>query len=142
MSYIIHAAPQEHLPWLIERVQYSPTALLKALEAIDSTGRIVGMIGFDNWMPNSCEMHLAIDKPLAIRLLAPPAFRYAFEIRDREYIIALSPASRSRVLKWGARIGFKEVHRLKDGCAKDDDLVYATLHRDECTWFHAQRKAA
>jgi hypothetical protein len=79
---------------------------------------------------------------MSIRLLAPPAFRFAFEIAQREYIIALAPASRSKVLEWGIRIGFKEIHRLKDGCAKGDDLVYAVLHRDDCTWFRANRKAA
>ena len=142
MSYIIHAAPPEHLGWLVERVHYAPTAMLKAIEAIDQGGQIVGMFGFDNWMPNSCEMHLAIEKPLAIRLLAPPSFWYAFEVMDREYILALAPASRSRVMEWGARIGFKEMHRLKDGCAKGDDLIYAVLHRDNCTWFKSLRKAA
>jgi hypothetical protein len=142
VSYTVHGAPPNHLGWLVERVHYAPTIHLKAFEAVDKDGQIVGMIGFDNWMPNSVEMHLAIEKPMSIRLLAPPAFRFAFEIAQREYIIALAPASRSKVLEWGIRIGFKEIHRLKDGCAKGDDLVYAVLHRDDCTWFRANRKAA
>lgn len=132
---IVRAAPPEHYGWLVERVGYSPTEGLRAIEALDSTGRIVGMVGFDNWCPNSVEMHFAADKPLALRALMRPAFEYAFSQTGREYIIGLTPASRSKILSWRGALGFREIHRLRDGYALGDDLVYSVLHRDDCKWW-------
>jgi hypothetical protein len=101
------------------------------------------MIGFDGWMDNSAEIHFACERPIALRSLARAAFRFIFEVADREYLYALAPTSRSQVIEWGRRIGFTEIHRLKDGCAKGDDLVYSVLHRDNCTWWRkSARKAA
>jgi hypothetical protein len=129
---IVRVATPDHYWWLVERVGYAPTTGLRCLEAMDDSGRIAGMVGFDNWMPNSVEMHFAIAKPMALRRLIKPAFRAAFEAADREYVIGLTPSSRARILSWRARFGFKELHRLKDGFAVGDDLVYSALHRDDC----------
>lgn len=137
---IVKIAPPEHNSWLVERVGYAPTAHLKCIEAISRQDYlIVGMVGFDNWMTNSVEMHFAVDRPAALRSLINVAFKFAFQQCGREYIIGLTPASREKILSWRERIGFKEIHRLKDGFAKGDDLVYSVLHRDDCRWLRKDR---
>lgn len=132
---IIRQAPVEHYRWLVERVGWAPTGAMRAIEAIDESGEIAGMVAFDNWMFNSAEIHFAVDKPIAFRKLMFAAFDWIFNQSERDYIIALTPAKmRADVLDIGRRVGFKEIHRLKDGFAKGEDLVYSVLHKDACKY--------
>lgn len=136
---IVRAAPSEHFGWMLSRIGYAPTAGFKAIEAIDYSGAIAGMIGYDNWTPNSVNMHVFLERPIAWRALVRPAFEYPFLQAGKEYVLGLLPASRSKVVKFLSRLGFREQARIRDGFAKGDDLIFSALHRDDCP---VLRKAA
>jgi hypothetical protein len=118
--------------WLTTRANFNETKNLRAFKAVDDSGKIVGSIGFDNWGPNSAEVHFAAEDPRAMLRLLQPAAKYVFGDAKREYLLAMTPASKESAHKWKDWMGFVEVHRLRDGCGKGDDLVYSVLHRDNC----------
>jgi hypothetical protein len=129
---LVRAALPEHYEWIASRVGFKPTETMTAIEVVDAKGEPLAMASFDNWGHNCCEMHFAAETPIALRPLARAAFDYIFNELGREYIIALTPASKTTALRWRERVGYREIHRLKDGWAKGDDLVYSVLHRDDC----------
>jgi RimJ/RimL family protein N-acetyltransferase len=43
-------------------------------------------------------------------------------------------ASNTRSLKFVQRMGFKEIHRVKDGWDTGDDLIVLQMLREDCHW--------
>lgn len=139
MRLIVRAAPPAHLPWLIERAGFVPTADLKALEAAEeASGRIRGMVGYCNWTPNSVQCHIAADTPAAWRALVvkngSPAFRYPFLESGRGLLLALIRASNTQSLALTRHFGFRETYRIQDAAEPGDDMVLFEMRREECRW--------
>jgi RimJ/RimL family protein N-acetyltransferase len=140
---IVKAAPLEHVLWLAERAQFTPSMEIKAIEAVDDTGRIHGMAGFDGWTANSVVLTLALDNPAAFRQLVFAIFHYAFIQAGRGVALATVRGSNARSLKLCRHVGMREAYRVRDGVAVGEDLVIMEMRREECRWIpHADRKAA
>src|SRR5437899_3234086 len=58
----VRDAPRESYPWIAKRAGIVIDSGFRALEAVEGP-RILGMVGYDGWMPNSCAMHVAIEEP-------------------------------------------------------------------------------
>lgn len=140
MTTSIRAAPPEHFTWLSERIHYTPKADFRAIEAVDdSTGEIVGMVGFDHWWPNSVQMHWAGSGARA-RALIRPAFSYPFDECARDVVLGFTRAGLVRECDFVLRLGFREAHRIEDGWAKGEDMVVFEMRKHECRWLKRQER--
>jgi RimJ/RimL family protein N-acetyltransferase len=137
---IVRAAAS--LQWLLERIQYAPTAGARAIEAVDAAGRIRGMVAFDGWTESAAHMHVALESPIAARALLRVVFRYLFLDTGRSIAIGVVPSHNARALAFDKRLGFREVHRIEDGWAPGDDLVILEMRRTECRFIPQERRAA
>lgn len=134
MSLHVQWAPAAHLPWLFDRVGCLPTGEFRALEAVDDAGSIRGMVGFDRWTDNAAEMHVALESPWVAKTLLRPAFEALFVRLGRKVALGTVLSSNEKALRFDAGIGFREVHRVKDGHSDGVDLVFMEMRREECRW--------
>lgn len=131
---IVRPAPKEHYLWLVDRTGLNLSLGFRAIEAVDEAGRIHGMVGYDDWTPNSVQMHVAIENPAATRSLLRHAFQYPFKEAGRGLVVGVTPGHLARALKFNKSIGFREVYRIKDGWTPGTDIVIQEMRRDECRW--------
>jgi RimJ/RimL family protein N-acetyltransferase len=138
---IVRAAHPEEFGWLVERAECAITPGFRAIAAEDQ-GRIVGMVGFDGWTPNSVTMHVALDSPACLRSLLPEIFDYAFRQAGKGLALGIIPAGNERSVNLAKRVGFREAYRVRDGWSVGEDLIVLEMRREECRWIPQARKAA
>lgn len=136
---IIQAAQPEHFGWLTERTGYIPGGDFRAIEAVHD-GRILAMVGYDNWLWTSARAHIAVDVP--VRSILRPAFSYPFEEAGRRILLGQVSAGNEKSLRLAKHLGFREVYRTRDGAAEGQDLVFLEMRKEDCRWLYAARKAA
>jgi RimJ/RimL family protein N-acetyltransferase len=133
----VRLAPAEHYGWIAERARLAIGSEFRAFEALDG-GVIVGMVGYDGWTHNSCSMHVAIEKPIAIRRLLRPAFGLVFDPRPKGCGFGLVKghvlSSNSRALALDLGLGFRELGRVKDGWDVGVDEIMLVMRREDCRW--------
>ncbi|QSQ14045.1 hypothetical protein [Myxococcus landrumensis] len=123
-----HAAA---LRWLQERTGCVLTGTAKAVQAVDDTGRIRGVVGYDMWTVNAVQLHMAVDSPIVWRHLLRPALEYPFLQAGRSVLLGIIPASNMRSCAMARAAGFVESHRVRDGWAVGEDLVVHELRRED-----------
>lgn len=138
-KFTVRAAPRDHYAWLLVRTGYAPTEGFRAIECVDSRGRIRGMVGLDGWTPSAVQMHIALDSPIAARALLRPAFEYPFLEAERKMVFGVLPANRVRAVELALSLGFDEVGRIPDGWSPGVDLVHLVMLKRNCRWI-PQRK--
>lgn len=128
----VEAAELRDLEWLVERTKCAVTRGMRAIKAVDASGRIRGMVGYDGWTENAVTAHMAVDTAIAWRALIPACFEYPFLECGREVMLGIIPAD--NVKSWGmaSSLGFRIVHRVRDGWAKGVELLLLELRRDDC----------
>jgi hypothetical protein len=131
---IVQAAPREHFDWLRARSGCKLGPAARVIEALDSSGRIRGMVGYDCWAPNSVQMHLALDAPIAARSLLRPAFEYPFVEAGRGIVFAMVASNAPRVSCLVESLGFARTHCFRDGYAVGVDIVFYEMRRESCRW--------
>lgn len=97
--------------------------------------KIAAIVVFDSWTPESANVHMAIENPMAIRagLFSEVAY-HAYVKNNRKRLFGLVPSNNERALKTNAKIGFREVARVPDALATGVDYIVMRLDRDECEW--------
>ena len=138
---IVRAATWDHVPWLTSRALFTASPEFKGIEAVDDTGRIHGMAGFDGWTPNSVVVTIALDNPAALRNLLPAIFGYAFVQANRGVLLAVVQGINERSLKLCKHVGLSEVCRIRDGVDLGNDMIIMQMRREDCRWLQ-QRKVA
>jgi hypothetical protein len=131
---LVRAAPPEHYGWLEERASCLVSSSFRAIEAVDDEGRIHGMVGYDCWTPNSVALSIALEHPAALRALLIPGFKYPFVQEGRGIALATVVATNSRSVRLMGRLGFREVHRLRDGWEPGVDLIVYEMRKERCRW--------
>lgn len=126
-------APAPHYGWLTERVPLTLSPGFRALEALDGD-RIVGMVGYEGWMPNSCSMHVAFDEPMALRRLLGPAFRLPFIALKLGVVFGHVLATNKKALQLDLHLGFREACFLRDAWAVGVGIHVLEMRREECRW--------
>lgn len=106
----------------------------RAIQAVDASGRIRGVIAYDNWTLSAVQLHMAVDYPAVWRRLIPAGFSYAFEECGKQLLIGVIAADNPRSLRMTRRLGFRETYRIRDGWAAGVDMVVHELRREECRW--------
>jgi RimJ/RimL family protein N-acetyltransferase len=131
----VQAAPPEHHPWIAERAGLSLHPGFMALEAVDGE-RILGMVGFDGWLPGAVCLHVAIEHPIALRRLISAAFTSAFAPAPRGFgkraAIATVLSTNKRSLRLVRRLGFRDAYVGRDWSGPGVDFMAFELRREEC----------
>jgi hypothetical protein len=133
---IIRAAPPSHYLWLCQRAGCAPTGRFKAIEAVDETGRILAMVGYDHWGKpgGAVEMHVAVDDVRAVLPLRRPAFAYPFLEVGMGIAWGRVRSDNAKALRLDRALGFREVFRGEGWMAPGVDAVIMEMRRDECRW--------
>jgi RimJ/RimL family protein N-acetyltransferase len=133
----VRLAPAEHYGWIAKKIGLRPSSEFRALEAVDGN-EIVGMVGYDSWTPNACSMHVAIERPIAVRRLIRPAFGLVFDPRPRGaglgVVFGTVMSNNEKALAFDRSLGFREVTRLRDAWEVGVDMVLLEMRRDACRW--------
>lgn len=130
----IFPAPVESWSWLCERVGIFPTPQFKGIVAVKESGKIIGMVGYDQWTDNSVFMHVALDEPIAVRPLLKHAFTYPFQQCGRRVALATVVSDNEKSKRFVNHLGFSEIARVKDGHSDGKDLVLYAMRREGCKW--------
>lgn len=138
---IVRPAPAEHLQWLAIRAHLAVTPQLRAIEAVDGD-RILGMVGYDGWMPNACAIHVAVESPIALRRLIRPGFGIPFVEAKLGVVLAWVLGTNEKSLRLTRRLGFREKMRLRDGWDRGVDLVMFEMRRETCEWIPQEHRRA
>lgn len=143
MRYRAQASRPEHFYWLKSRTGCALEDGFRAIEVTDPHdvdwcslcqnwhARIKGMTGFTGWTVNSVSIHVAMETPLALRMLAPASFHYAFREANKRFLVGLTAGDNEKALRLNRLLGFKEVYRHKDGWSDGIDMVLQELRREE-----------
>jgi RimJ/RimL family protein N-acetyltransferase len=133
---IIQAAHPSHHPWIAERAKLELHPGFMAIEAVDDSGRIVGMVGFDGWLPQAVCLHIAIEEPIALRKLLPAAFGVAFEPPPRGFgkvaAIATVLSTNEKSLRLVGRVGFEKLYAGRDWSGPGVDFCVFEMRRERC----------
>lgn len=129
---IVRAAPAEHLSWLASRAGLYVHPGLKAIEAVDDSGRIHGMVGYDGWTKNACCAHIALDNPGALRHLLKPGFGIPFIEFGFGVLLVQVVSTNTRSLKLVPKLGFRFAYRVRDGWAPGADMIWFEMRKEEC----------
>ncbi len=134
-SVLVQPAPPEHYVWLGEHAGCGITQDFRAVEAVKA-GRILGMVGYCDWAPNSARLHVAVESPWVIKYLLGPGFSYPFREVGVGLLIGITPANALKAVKFNRHLGFREAQRIKDGWGTGVDLIVFEMRRDECKWLN------
>lgn len=126
-------APPDHYGWLAERAHLTIGEQFRAIEVVNCN-RIIGMVGYDGWTPNSCAMHVAIDEPLALRRLIEPGFKLPFLDLSFGVVFGHVISTNERALKLDLHLGFREVCFLRDAWKPGVGIHLLEMRREECRW--------
>ena len=134
MMQLAVPAPREMLPWLAQRASLVLSPTLEAIAAVDDKGQIAGMVGFDGWTPNAVYVHIAIEKPIALRRLVWRAFDLAFNRIGRGVIFAPVMSTNRKSIDLVVHLGFEQVARLRDAWEPHVDMLLFEMRKRDCRW--------
>lgn len=133
----VRAAPPEHYGWIASRAQLIVGSAFRAIEAVDANGNIIGMVGYDGWTPNSCAMHVAIEKPIAVRRLVRPAFGIPFLELKKHVVLGTVLTTNEAALKLDLHLGFTKLTTIRDGWKEGVGIHLLEMRRENCRWIGA-----
>lgn len=88
-----------------------------------------------NWTYNSVMAHIVILKPIVLKHgFIQEVMEYVFNTCGRKIILGSVPSENLKALAFDTHIGFKEVHRVKDGFKDGSDIVLIELRKEDCRW--------
>jgi hypothetical protein len=121
--------------WLRKRARclYCEDSIGIALHEDDGT--IAAVVVMDSWSNSSCQVHMAIGNPMALRHgLLEAVTDFVFNERGRSVMIGLVPANNAKALKLNKHIGFTQVFSLEDGYDKGVDYVVMQMREADSRW--------
>lgn len=133
----VTAGHAEAFGWIEARTGCVLTRNARAIQALDVSGRIRGVIAYDCWTESGVQAHMAVDSPVVWRSLLRPAFAYPFVECGRTLLLGIIPADNAKSCAMAKRLGFRESYRVVDGWSTGTDLVLMQMRRHECRWLEA-----
>ncbi len=93
---------------------------------------IYGIVVLDSWTENSCQIHVAIDRPICLKYgFWDEVCRYVFLESGRGIIYGITPEDNHKALKFNAHIGLQELYRLKDAYAIGIDMIVQEFRKED-----------
>lgn len=101
-------------------------------------------VAYNGFIGKTCAMHVVIQHPKYLsRKIIQTAFVYPFVQCGVEVILGLVDSTNKAAEDFDRRIGFKEVHTVRNG-GLDGDLIIFQMHKADCRWLqgvkHGQEK--
>jgi L-amino acid N-acyltransferase YncA len=140
-GYSVVPAPRRVLAWLEQRVGVALSPSARGIAVVSASGDIRGMAAYDGWTDSSVQAHVAVESPAAWRALVRPAFEYPFLQAGRLVLLGLIRGGNAASLRVAQHLGFRLVHRVRDGAAPGEDLVLVEMRREECRWLESGPRA-
>ena len=100
----------------------------------EKDGKLIVVVGYNNFLPNSCQMHIASTDvlwPTKDFLFA--VFDYPFNKLKVKVIIAPICKDNVKSLNLCRKLGFEQVADIPYG-HPDGDLIIVTMKRNQCKW--------
>jgi RimJ/RimL family protein N-acetyltransferase len=100
---------------------------------------LVAVVGFCNFLPKSCEMHVASkeNSNWVNKDFLWASFDYPFNQLNLNVIIASVEKSNENALRLNQHLGFKVKAEIPDGHLHGD-LVIMTMRKEDCKWLNIQ----
>lgn len=106
----------------------------KFRDRIMTVGSVGVAIAYNNFNGRTCAIHIVIqDKTVFNRQIIREAFEYPFIQCGLTAIITSVDSKNVDSLELARRVGFREVHTVKDG-GVDGDMIIFEMRHDECRW--------
>lgn len=140
MSFVVTALKiEEKLAMLsflhAHDVHLPPSGDFQAFGTVSEDDKsLLGVVAFNGFWGHVCTMHTAGEGNWVTRRLIWQSFDYPFRQLGLKAVLAPVAANNHKALKFDTRLGFKEVHRIKDGWDDGVDLIILQLLYDECHW--------
>jgi hypothetical protein len=126
---------QESWDWFKERTHVIQCEDSQGMVAYSATGKILAVMVADNFSPDSCNVHVAIDSPIVIKHgFLVEAFHHLFNVCNRKHVFGLVPSNNAKALKFDRHIGFKESCCIPDGCGTGTDCIILRMDKVSCPW--------
>ena len=119
--------------WLSEAGKYDYSQNTACIGQ-EKDGKLIAVVGYSNFLPNSCQMHIASTDvlwPTKDFLFA--VFDYPFNKLEVKVIIAPICKGNVKPLNMCRKLGFEQVADIPYG-HPDGDLIVVTMKRNQCKW--------
>ena len=130
--------------WINSRIHILGVEDTAGLMAVDTeTNKLVAAVIFDNWTPNSAQVHMVVDKPMVVRHgFVEAVFEFAFIQCKLNYLYGFVPEDNTMALKVNRHLGFTEKIRMPDAWAKGVDYIFMEMKKDNCKYIPEQKEVA
>ena len=115
-------------------VQYTPD--LKTLVWLDKDKYIRWVIGYNNFLGRSVQVHLGSIKGLQTRprQLLHAAFDFPFNVLHVDLLIGIINSVNKRMVDIAFKLGFKEKTRWKNMHDNGGDIIMFEMYKKDCRW--------
>lgn len=115
-------------------LQYNRTAGLRGITKLSGSDPVI-LLGYDDFTPNSCEMHVWVKEPKHFtRDFLRAAFSYPFEELHLGIVFTVVACNNELALNITRKAGFERLVTIKDGYALGTDLAIQAIRRETCRW--------
>lgn len=109
------------------------TPYMRCIGRLDNDGKLIGIVGYDNWTGKSCQMHMAGKEGWLTREFIRVAFSYPFDQLDCNVVIGTVSDDNQIALNLDLRLGFKLIASIP-GAHPSGALHILAMQRDQCKW--------
>ena len=124
--------------WLCTRLERSCSPNMRCIGNM-SGGKLIGVVGLDDWDSASVQMHVAGIGNWITRDFLWAVSDYIFNVAKVNVVYGLIPSVNSQSLKIAQHFGFVSVYNIKEGHASGD-LVLHLLYRDGCKYLNRKTR--
>lgn len=133
MSFLTDKPRETLFEFLRERIELMWTPDFQGLGRVVD-GKLVGVIGFNNFNGASCHVHMAGDGARWMnRALLETTARYVFIQRGLNIMFGLVPSGNTAALEQDLRMGFTELIAIP-GAHPDGALHVLQMTKAQCRW--------
>ena len=119
---------------LHERAFVPPTNDLKALLWFSKRGTIDWVVGYNNWIGKTVQMHVVSSRVYCPKVFVYDIFNYPFNKHGINIIFGTINSLNVKSISLAKKIGFKEKVRWSKAHNDEGDLVLMELKKENCKW--------
>lgn len=122
------------------KMKYAIAADTRGFAAVDKMAKVMGVVFFDNFRPNSGQCTIQITNPLCLRYngLITEAAHYFYDTAARQILYALVRESNEEALKLDYKIGFQLEHTLPGAHYDDEGVHILSMTKEQCKFYNPE----